>query len=129
MIESGDEEEIMDGEILSWAKLNLNNFEDDYSNEEEGTTMFNSGTISNNNRGHSRLNLFYLYLDSCYEFNQNINKDTIRDIRKVMRWLKSHNNGGVSSTNQMVEDGGFLGYLETWFQKNCPGNILSFNKV
>ena len=29
MIEAGYEEEIVDGELLNWEKINLDNFEDD----------------------------------------------------------------------------------------------------
>ena len=46
MIEAGYEEEIVDGELLNWEKINLDNFEDDYSDEEEGTSMLNSGPSS-----------------------------------------------------------------------------------
>ena len=35
----------------------------------------------------------------------------------------------MSRTNQKLNYGGFLGYLETWFQPNGMGNILSFSKV
>ena len=31
--EAGGEEEIVDGEMLNWGNLNLNNFEEKYSNE------------------------------------------------------------------------------------------------
>ena len=41
MIEHGDEEDILDGELLNWAKLNCEDSEDDYSNEEEGNAMLN----------------------------------------------------------------------------------------
>ena len=36
---------------------------------------------------------------------------------------------GVIWTNQKVIYVGFLGYLETWFQPNVIGNILSFKEV
>ena len=31
IIETGGEEEIVDGELLNWGNLNLNDFEDEYS--------------------------------------------------------------------------------------------------
>ena len=65
----------------------------------------------------------------CYSFNQNINKNTSREIWKVVRGLKSHSNGGVRRTNHKVNYSGFLGNLETWFQPNGLGNILSFSEV
>ena len=65
----------------------------------------------------------------CSEFNQNINKDTILDIQKVLRGIKSHSNGGVIRTNQKRNHSFSLGYLKTWFQPNGMGNILSFKKV
>ena len=43
MIESEGEEDLVDGELLKWGNFNLNDFEDDYSDEEEGTAMLNSG--------------------------------------------------------------------------------------
>ena len=43
VIESRCEEDIVDVELLNWVNLNLDDFEDDYSDEEEGTAMLNSG--------------------------------------------------------------------------------------
>ena len=34
MIEAGDKEDIMDGELLNWWNLNIDNFKDDNSDEE-----------------------------------------------------------------------------------------------
>ena len=42
MVEAGDEEDIVDRELMNWENLNLENFEDDYSNEEERTDMLKS---------------------------------------------------------------------------------------
>ena len=75
------------------------------------------------------MNPFYHYLGMCSTFNQNINKSTIRYIMKVVRGIKSHINGGVIRTNQKGNNGGFLGYLKTWFQPNGLGNILSFREI
>ena len=86
--------------------------------------MLNSVPSSKNKKDPFILNPFYIYLDTFSTFNQNINKDTIRYIRKVVRGINSHNNKGVSMTNHKVNYGGFLGYLKTWFQKNGLGNIL-----
>ena len=77
--------------------------------------MLNSVPSSENKRNSFRLNMFYIYLDTCSTFNHNINKDTIRDIRKVVQGIKSHRNGVVSRNNQKGNSGGFLGYLKTWF--------------
>ena len=76
-----------------------------------------------------RFNLLHIYLGTCSTFNQNINKNTIHDIWKVLRVLKSHRNGIEIRTNQRGNYGGLLGNLETWFRLNGLGNILSFNKV
>ena len=35
----------------------------------------------------------------------------------------------MSRTNHKGNCGGFLRYLEKWFQKNGMGNILSFNEL
>ena len=67
--EAGDKEEIVYGELLKWENLNLNNFEDDYSDEEEGTVMLNSGSSGEEKRDHFRLTIFYLYLDTYFTFN------------------------------------------------------------
>ena len=109
MIEAVYEEEIVDGELMNWENLNLNNFEYEYSDEEEGAAMINSVSSSENKRDPFRLNLFHIYLDTCYTFNHNTNNNAIRDIRKVMRGLKSHSNRGVSRTNQKGKYDGFLG--------------------
>ena len=47
MIEAGDEEEIVDGELMNLENLNFGDFKDEYSNEKEGTAMLNSGPSSN----------------------------------------------------------------------------------
>ena len=65
----------------------------------------------------------------CSTCNHNMNKNTIHDILRVMWGIKSHSNGGVSGKNYKGNCAGLLGYLETWFQPNGLGNILSFNKV
>ena len=70
--------------------------------------MINSGTSIKNKRDPFILNPFYLYLDTCFTFNQNINKNTIRDICNVMLGLKSHSNGGMSKTNHKGKYSGFL---------------------
>ena len=70
----------------------------------------------------------YVYLDTCSTFHQNINPDTLNNIQKtVSRGLKSHNNGGVSRTNQKANHGEFLWGLETWFHVECLANIISFH--
>ena len=84
MIVAGEEEDIVDGELLNWENLNLNIFEDYYTNEEEGTAMLNSGPSINNKRYNFRLNPLYISLDTSYTFNQNINKNTVCDIQKVV---------------------------------------------
>ena len=93
--------------------------------------MLNSGPSSENKRYPFILNPFHLYLDMCSTFNHNISKNTIRDIRKVMRRIKSHSKGGgeLSRNNHKVNYGGLLGYLETWFHPNGLGNILSLDEV
>ena len=91
--------------------------------------MLNPVPSSKNKRYLLRINPFYLYLDTCYTFNQNINNNTIWDIRKVVRGTKSHINRGVSKTKQKGNYGGFLGYLYTWSHPNGMGYILSFIEV
>ena len=51
------------------------------------------------------------------------------DIREVVIGLKSHSNGGFSHTNKKAKYGGFLAYLETWFNEDVLANILSFDKL
>ena len=114
----------MDGELRNWGNLNLDNFEDEYSDEEEGTDIINSGPSRENKKDTFRLNKFYLYLDTCSKFNQNINKITVQDIQKVVKGIKSHRNRCVRRTNQKGNYSGFLGYLKTWFHTNGLGNIL-----
>ena len=46
-----------------------------------------------------------------------------------MQGIKSHINGGVIRTKKKENYGGFLGYLETWFQPNGMSNILSLKEV
>ena len=91
--------------------------------------MLNSGPSRDKKRDSFRLNTFYPYLDTCYTFNQDINKDTIHAIWKVVRGLKSHSNGSVSRTNQKGNYSGPPGLIETWFCPNGMGYILSLNKV
>ena len=129
MIEAVGGEDIVDGELLNWGNLNLYDFEEDYSYEKEWTVILNSVTSSNNKRDPFRLNPFYIYLDTCSALKQNINKNTIQDIQRIMRGIESRINGGVGITNQKGNCVGFLGYLETWFQPNGLCNILSFLKV
>ena len=58
MIEDGGEEETVDGELMNWRNLNINDFEDDYSDEDEGTAMLNSVPSRENKRDQFRLNIF-----------------------------------------------------------------------
>ena len=91
--------------------------------------MLKSGPLINNKRGPFILNPLYLYLDTCSTFNQNINNNIIHDIQTVVRGIKSQSNRGLNRTNHKGKYGGLLGYLETWFQKDGMGYILSFDKV
>ena len=82
----------MDGELLKWGELNLDDFEDEYFDKEEGIGMLNSGLSIEKKRDPFILNIFYLYLDMCSTFNHNINKNNTWYIRKVVQGLKSHSN-------------------------------------
>ena len=83
MIEAGCEEDIVDVELLNWVNLNLDDFEDDYSDEKEGTVVIKPGPSIENKRDTFRLNPFYIYLGTCSTFNQNINKNTCQGKDKM----------------------------------------------
>lgn len=52
-----------------------------------------------------QLNQWYLYLDTCATFSQNINKDALLNIREADTTLKSHSNGGVTRLTKKANYG------------------------
>jgi len=95
-----------------------------------GVGMLNNSVKNKVRNLRRRLNPWYAYIDTCSTFHQNLNEESVSHTREVQHILKSHSNGGISHTNLKVANYGiFIGNLETWFQGNGLGNIISFNEL
>ena len=72
-----------------------------------------------------KLNPWWAYLDTCYTFHQNVNDESVSNIKEVVRGIKPYSHGGISRTNKKSKYGRFLKYLETWFNEDGLANIIS----